>query len=29
MEVLAQLTHIFNEVYKDISNTKASQIIYK
>ncbi len=29
MEVLAQLTPIFNEVYKDISNTKASQIIYK
>jgi DNA replication and repair protein RecF len=29
MDVLAQLTPIFNEVYKDISNTKASQIIYK
>jgi DNA replication and repair protein RecF len=29
MEVLAQLTPIFNEVYKDISNTKPSQIIYK
>jgi DNA replication and repair protein RecF len=29
MNVLAQLTPIFNGVYKDISNTKASQIIYK
>jgi DNA replication and repair protein RecF len=29
MDVLSQLTPIFNEVYKDISNTKASQIIYK
>ena len=29
MNVLAQLTPIFNEVYKDISNTKASQIISK
>ena len=28
-DVLSQLTPIFNEVYKDISNTKAAQIIYK
>ena len=29
MDVLSQLTPIFNEVYKDISNLKPSQIIYK